>query len=67
MPGNFVKHLMSNVKCKLKFYMTSLSNNTLNEKEYDCPGSLPVVGSYYLVKYKGELCPGQVTQVNSGG
>ena len=39
----------------------------LNEKEYDCPGSLPVLGSYYLVMYKGELWPRQVTQVKSGG
>ena len=47
--------------------MTPLSNNILNKKEYDCLGSLPVVGSYYLVMYQGELWPGQVTQVKSSG
>ena len=47
--------------------MTLLSNNILNEKEYDCPGSFPVVGSYYLVMYKGELWPRQVIQVKSSG
>ena len=47
--------------------MTLLSDNILNEKEYDCPGSFPVVGSYYLVMYKGELWPRQVIQVKSSG
>ena len=50
---------MSDMKCKLKIYRTLLPINILNKKEYDCPGNLPVVESYYL--YKGELCPGQVT------
>ena len=58
---------MSDMKCKLKFYMTSLSNIILNENEYDCPGSITVMGRYYLVMYEGELWPGQVTQVKSGG
>ena len=47
--------------------MTSLSNNILNEKQYDCLKSLPLMGSYYLVMYQGELWPGQVTQVKSSG
>ena len=47
--------------------MTSLPNNILKEKQYDCLGSLPVVGSYYLVMYKGKLWSGKVTQVKSGG
>ena len=57
---------MSDMECKLKFYMT-FSDNILNEKEYDCPRSFPVVGSYYLVMYDGELWPAQVTQVKSNG
>ena len=64
---HFVERLMSDMKCKLKFYMTSFPNNILNEKEYDCLGSLPVVGSYYLVMYNGEPWAGHVTQVKSGG
>ena len=56
---HFVECLMSDMKCKLKIYGTLLPINILNKKEYDCPGNLPVVESYYL--YKGELCPGQVT------
>ena len=48
-------HLMSDMKCKLKFNMILLPNNILNEMEYNCPGSLSVVGSYYLVVYKGEI------------
>ena len=63
----FVECLMSDMKCKLKFYMTSLFNNILNKKKYDCSGSLQVVGSFYLVMYKRELWPGQVTQLKCGG
>ena len=55
------------MKFKLKFYMTLFSNNNiLNDKEYDCSGSLSAVESYYLVMCKGELWLGQVTQVKSG-
>ena len=42
-------------------------NIILNENEYDCPGSITVMGRYYLVMYEGELWPGQVTEVKSGG
>ena len=62
---HFVERLMSDMKCKLKFYMTSLSSRILNEKDYDRPGSISVVGSYYLVMYEGELWPGQATQVKN--
>ena len=56
---------MKEMKCQRKFYMTSLSSNTLNEKEYDHPGGLPFVGNYYVVIYEGELWPGQLTEVNN--
>ena len=53
---HFIECLMSDMKCKLKFYMISLSNNILNEKECNCPGSLTVMESYYPV----------ITKINSG-
>ena len=46
--------------------MTSSSTNTLNEKKYDCPGGLTVIGNYYLVMYEGELWPSQITEVRNG-
>ena len=46
---HFAERLMSDMKYNLKFYMTSMSNNILNEKEYDCLGSFLVVGRYYVV------------------
>ena len=30
---HFVEHIMKDMKCQLKFYMTSSSSNTLNEKD----------------------------------
>ena len=53
--AHFADRLTSDMRCKLNVCMTLLSNNILNEKEYDCPGSRPVVESYYLVVYEGEL------------
>lgn len=37
------------MKSKLKFYITSLSRYSINEKEYNCPEDIPVIGNYYLV------------------
>ena len=59
--------IISEMKCDLKFYMTSLSSHPINEIEYDCPGGVPAVGDYYLVMYEGGLWPGQVTQVKKNG
>ena len=63
---HFVECIMKDMKCQLKFHMTSSSCNTLNEKEYNCPECLPIVGNYYLVMYEGELWPGQLTEVKNG-
>ena len=60
---HYVERVMSDLKCKLNFYMTSISNETINEIEYDCKQGTPVVDNFYLVFYKGELWPGQVTAV----
>ena len=46
--------------------MTSSSSNSLNEKEYDCPGGLPVIGNYNVVMYEGEFWPSQITEVKNG-
>ena len=64
---HFVDRIISEMKCDLKFYMTSLSSHPINEIEYDCPGGVPAVGDYYLVMYEGGLWPGQVIQVKKNG
>ena len=55
------------MKSKLKFYITSLSRYSINEKEYNCPEDIPVTGNYYLIIQEGELWPSQLTQVKKNG
>ena len=54
---DFVDQIMIDMKCKLNFYNTSLSRHPINEKEYNCPGGIPIAGNYYLIMYEGELWP----------
>ena len=58
---------MQNSSRQLKFFMTSKSHNPLAEVQYQV-ALLPQhvsynVGIYVLVRYEGELWPGQITKV----
>ena len=58
---------MQNSSCQLKFFMTSKSHNPLAEVQYQV-ALLPQhvsynIGIYVLVRYEGELWPGQITKV----
>ena len=62
-----VKQFMQNSSCQLKFFMTSKSHNLLTEVQYQV-ALLPQhvsydIGMYVLVRYEGELWPGQITKV----
>ena len=58
---------MQNSSRQLKFFMTSKSHNPLAEVQYQV-ALLPQhvsynIRTYVLVKYEGELWPGQITKV----
>ena len=58
---------MQDSSCQLKFFMTSKSHDPLTEVQYQV-AMLPQhvsykVGTYVLVRYEGELWPGQITKV----
>ena len=58
---------MQNSSCQLKFFMTSKSHNPLAEVQYQV-ALLPQhvsynIRMYVLVRYEGELWPGQITKV----
>ena len=58
---------MQNSSRQLKFFMTSKSHNPLAEVQYQV-ALLPQhvsynIGIYVLVRYEGELWPGQITKV----
>ena len=62
-----VKQFMQNSSCQLKLFMTSKSHNPLAEVQYQV-ALLPQhvsynIGIYVLVRYEGELWPGQITKV----
>ena len=57
---------MQNSSCQLKFFMTSKPHNPLAEVQYQV-AMLPQhvsykIRMYVLVRYEGELCPGQITK-----
>ena len=62
-----VKPFMQNSSCQLKFFMTSKSHNPLAEVQYQVampPQHISYkIGTYILVRYEGELWPGQITKV----
>ena len=60
---HFVERIVDDVKCELKFYMTSISEKEIRMMDYKLPELLPRVGLYYLVEYEGALWPGQVMEV----
>ena len=57
---------MQNSSCQLKFFMTSKSHDPLAEVQYQVavlPQHIYKIGTYVLVRYEGELWPGQITKV----
>ena len=58
---------MQNSSCQLKLFMTSKSHNPLAEVQYQVALLSQHVsyniGIYVLVRYEGELWPGQITKV----
>ena len=58
---------MQNSSCQLKFFMTSKSHDPLAEVQCQVamlPQQLSYkIGMYVLVRYEGELWPGQITKV----
>ena len=62
-----VKRFMQNSFCQLKFFMTSKCHNPLAEIQYQV-ALLPQhvsckIRTFVLVRYEGELWPGQITKV----
>ena len=56
-----VKQFMQNSSCQLKFFVASKSHNSLAEVQYQ--HVLYNIGMYILVRYRGELWPGQITKI----
>ena len=56
-----VKRFMQNSSCQLKFFVASKSHNSLAEVQYQ--HVLYNIGMYILVRYRGELWPGQITKI----
>ena len=62
-----VQQFMQNSSCQLKFFMNSKSHDPLTEVQYRV-AVLPQhvlykIRMYVLVRYEGELWPGQITKV----